>query len=203
MNKNPFKVGDKVKVKAHVLRTWPRAFKNYIPIQYAVVTKLDSVHVFTDVDSDPTNFEHFELYKESEEDVMKNPHTQQKTKRVPFNPELKDTKVISLSSTPNQPVKDWWVTKDRQIVCQWANGTVGYGQPRWLEMEVLVTTKRIPFNPELKNAKVFYGKTELIEWIRMSSGVVCGIHEHLSPFNSLETALYHPNTLEMEIEEDV
>lgn len=64
-----------------------------------------------------------------------------------------------------------------------------------------VTTKRIPFNPELKDAKVFYGNTELIDWHQMKSGVVCGTRELNDGFNGQDTNLYHPNDLTMEIEE--
>lgn len=211
IDKNPFRVGDKVKVKPHVLLTWPRAFKNYIPIQYAVVTKLDSVHVFTDVDSDPTNFEHFELYEEPEVDVMTKPDTQQKTKRVRFTHELwekwkdKGGKVIYVPTGKQVLQLAYFPEADHRYryVYLTTPGTVtSMGTCDPLDIEIPVTTKRIPFNPELKDAKVFYGNTELIEWVKMSSDVVCGVHEQLSPFKSLETALYHPNHLEMEIDED-
>ena len=62
------------------------------------------------------------------------------TKRIPFNPELKEiAKVFHLSEdveNGGKEVKDWWITKDRQLVCQWSNGTVGYANPHSLEMEI-------------------------------------------------------------------
>lgn len=208
---NPFKVGDKVKVKMHVLRAWPRAFKNYLPVQYAVVTKVEYNSIFTDVEDTPTHFEHFEFYKEEKDmNTQTIQQTQQKTKRVPFTPEL---------WKQNQTAKTIWTPTETEILYfdKWGGyDFIGvYKAPREeyaasifvkgdfpnMAIEIPVTTKRIPFNPELKDAKVFYGKIELIEWVRMSSDVVCGVHEQLSPFKSLETALYHPNHLEMEIDE--
>lgn len=197
---NPFKVGDKVKVKMHVLRAWPRAFKNYLPVQYAVVTEVEYNCVFTDVEDTPTHFEHFEFYKEEKDmNQQTTPQAQQKTKRVPFNPLLKDAVVFT--KLGNHLVKEWYVFSTGVVatLCENFLHTTKHDQGE-LEMEIPVTTKRIPFNPELKDAKVFYGKIELIEWVRMSSDVVCGVHEQLPPFKSLETALYHPNDLEMEIE---
>jgi hypothetical protein len=155
-------------------------------VKYAVVTKLDSVYVFTDVDSDPTNFEHFELYKEPEVDVMTKPDTQQKTKRVRFTHELwekwkdKGGKVIYVPTDKQVMQIVYFPEADHRYhyVYLTTPGTVtSMGTCDPLDIEIPVTTKRIPFNPELKDAKVFYGNTELIE-------------------------LYHPNHLEMEIDED-
>lgn len=70
-----------------------------------------------------------------------------------------------------------------------------------MKLQIPVTTKRIPFNPELKDAKVMYGDTELIDWHQMKSGVVCGTRELNDGFNGQDTNLYHPNSLTMEIEE--
>lgn len=69
-----------------------------------------------------------------------------------------------------------------------------------IKLEIPVTTKRIPFDPERKGAKVFYGEQELLEWVQMKSGVVCGTIK-LDNFNDEHTSLYHPNDLKMEIEE--
>lgn len=205
-DKNPFRVGDKVRVKANVLSTFPVTFKNFLSVKYAIVTGVKSYRVFTNVDDDPTHFEHFELYKE-EKDMTQ--QTQQKTKRVPFTHEMwekyKDVaKIIYIPSGGEVLGFAYFPEADSRFRYAYLtrSGTApafGSGESFWLEIPV--TTKRIPFNPELKDAKVFYGKTELIEWVRMSSDVVCGVHEQLSPFKSLETALYHPNHLEMEIEE--
>ena len=203
---NPFKVGDKVKVKAYVLRAYPRAFKNFIPVQYAVVTKVEYNSIFTDVEDTPTHFEHFDFYKE-EKDMNQQAH--QKTKRVPFTHELwekyKDiAKIIYIPSGGEVLGFAYFPQADSRFRYAYLTRTgtaptCGSGESFYLEIPI--TTRRIPFNPELKDAKVFYDKTELIEWVRMSSDVVCGVHEQLSPFKSLETALYHPNHLEMEIDE--
>ena len=73
------------------------------------------------------------------------------------------------------------------------------GFDKGIKLEVPITTKRIPFNPELKDVKAFYKETELIEWVQMKSGVVCGIIRHED--GGYTTSLYHPNILEMEVEE--
>lgn len=212
-DKNPFKVGDKVKVKSHILRTWPSIFSKYLPVECAIITRIVNNHVLTDVDNDPAHFEHFELYKEpcnNPEETM-NQQTQQKTKRVPFSEESwlkhKNAKVIWTPTETEILYFDKWGGYD--FIGVYKPPGADYTATTFMDadfpnmaLEIPVTTKRIPFNPELKNAKVFYGKTELIEWICMSSGVVCGVHEHIHPFKSLETALYHPNTLEMEIDEE-
>jgi len=209
--KNPFRVGDKVKVNATALRAFPDAFKNYLSVRYVVVTKIDGPTVFTDVDNRPTYFEHFTLYKEPEEDVMKKPDTQQKTKRTPFTHELwekhKDVaKIIYIPSGGEVLGFAYFPEADSRFHYAYLTRsgtapTFGSGESFWLE--VPVTTKRIPFNPELKDAKVVCRHTsdELLEWVYMMSGVVCGVIKHEG--GGYTTKLYHPNTLEMEIEEDV
>lgn len=211
LDKNPFRAGDKVKVKMHVLRAWPRAFKNYLPVQYAVVTEVDYNCVFTDVEDTPTHFEHFEFYKEEKDmNQQTTQQAQQRTKRVPFTHELwekwkgKGGKVIYVPTGKQVMQLAYFPEADHRYryVCLTTLGSCTHAtDTEYLALEIPITTKRIPFNPELKDAKVFYEKTELIEWVRMSSDVVCGVHEQLSPFKSLETALYHPNHLEMEIDE--
>lgn len=210
LDKNPFRAGDKVKVKMHVLRAWPHAFKNYLPVQYAVVTKVEYNSIFTDVEDTPTHFEHFEFYKEEKDmNTQTTQQTQQKTKRVPFIHELwekyKDAaKIIYIPSGGEVLGFAYFPQADsrfRYVYLTRAGTAPTSDSGKSFCLEIPVTTKRIPFNPELKDAKVFYEKTELIEWVRMSSDVVCGVHEQLSPFKSLETALYHPNHLEMEIDE--
>lgn len=207
-DKNPFKVGDKVRVKANVLSTFPVVFKNFLSVKYAIVTGIESYRVFTNVDDEHTHFEHFEIYKESEEKDMTQ-QTQQKTKRVPFTHELwekwkdKGGKVIYANGP--HTIKD--------MVC-FSNATTTYRYAGYCEgrdcvyvcegddfsLEIPVTSKRIPFNPELKDAKVFYGDTELIEWVQMNSGVVCGSYD-TGGIDGVITNLYHPNYLQMEIEE--
>lgn len=194
---NPFKVGDKVKIKEDPYGILSRSgFK--LNTVYTVMEFKDFKRevLYFEETSSPLHYSHFELYKE-EKDMT--PQAQQKTKRVPFNPLLKDAVVFT--KLGNHLVKEWYVFSTGVVatLCENFLHTTKHDQGE-LEMEIPVTTKRIPFNPELKDAKVFYGKIELIEWVRMSSDVVCGVHEQLSPFKSLETALYHPNDLEMEIE---
>ena len=206
---NPFKVGDKVKVKAYVLRAYPRAFKNFIPVQYAVVTKVEYNSIFTDVEDTPTHFEHFDFYKE-EKDMNQQAH--QKTKRVPFTHELwekyKDiAKIIYIPSGGEVLGFAYFPQADSRFRYAYLTrtGTVptcGSGESFYLEIPI--TTKRIPFNPELKDAKVlvkvFYGDTEMVEWVQMKSGVVCGSYD-AGGFAGVITNLYHPNDLQMEIEE--
>ena len=84
-DKNPFKVGDKVRVKASVLSTFPVVFKNFLSVKYAIVTGIESYRVFTNVDDEHTHYTHFEFYKEPEQEVM---NKQPNTKRVPFTHEL-------------------------------------------------------------------------------------------------------------------
>lgn len=208
-DKNPFKVGDKVRVKASVLSTFPVVFKNFLSVKYAIVTGVESYRVFTNVDDEHTHFEHFEIYKESEEKDMNN---QPKTKRVPFTQELwekwKDNggkviytptgrEVLQLAYFPeaDHRYRYLYLTKPGTVTSQ------GTCDP--LAIEIPITTKRIPFNPELKDAKVVCRHTsdELLEWVYMMSGVVCGVIKHEG--GGYTTKLYHPNTLEMEIEEDV
>ena len=209
IDKNPFRVGDKVKVKRPVLRAFPDSFKCYLPVQYAVVTHIDGNIVFTDVDDAPTHFEHFELYKEPEVDVMTKPDTQQKTKRVRFTHELwekwkdKGGKVIHVPTDKQVMQIVYFPEADHRYhyVYLTTPGTVtSMGTCDPLDIEIPVTTKRIPFNPELKNAKVFYGKTELIEWFHLRTGLVCGTHEWAASFKGMESSLYYSSDLEMEIE---
>jgi len=206
---NPFKVGDKVKLLNSSYDFNPRLWDAYDGYKWGVVTEVFNEQLTTHLDDTPTHYSHFELYRE-EKDMAQ--QTQQKTKRVPFTKE---------SWKRNQTAKVIWTPTETEIlyfakwgghgydfigVCkapgeEYAASTFVEGDFPYMTIEIPTTTRRIPFNPELKDAKVFYGKTELIEWVRMSSDVVCGVHEQLSSFKSLETALYHPNHLEMEIDE--
>ena len=200
---NTFKIGDTVKLLKSSYDFSPFAWRMYDGYVYSTVTHVVGDQIVTTEDSKPTHYSHFELYKEPEEDVMK----QQKTKRVPFSKAAweKYKGVATPYYDENSAVSQLTYFEGSTTAFALA-GTVAGQLSRFyeseIELEIPITTKRVPFNPELKDAKVFYGKTELIEWRCMSSGVVCGVHEHESPFKSLETALYHPNHLEMEIDED-
>lgn len=204
--KNPFKIGDKVKVIPESMEDLSEYFKEYNHHSFAVVSWVDDTLVGTNLDRHGSHYTHYELYKE-EKDMTQ--QAQQKTKRVPFthelwekwkdnggkvirkltgkqvlqfayfpeadrryrcvyltlpgtslwtggideieleipittkripfNPELKDAKVFHLAEDVENggvEVKDWWITKDKQLVCQWSNGTVGYANPCFIEMEI-------------------------------------------------------------------
>lgn len=210
-DKNPFKVGDKVRVKANVLSTFPVTFKNFLSVKYAIVTGVESYRVFTNVDDKYTHFEHFELYKEPEEKDM-NQQAHQKTKRVPFTHELwekyKDiAKIIYIPSGGEVLGFAYFPQADSRFRYAYLTRTgtaPTFGSGESFYLEIPITTRRIPFNPELKDAKVlvkvFYGDTEMIEWVQMKSGVVCGSYD-AGGFAGVITNLYHPNDLQMEIEE--
>lgn len=205
---NTFKIGDTVKLLKSSYDFSPFAWRMYDGYVYSTVTHVVGDQIVTTEDSKPTHYSHFELYKEPSEDVM-NKQTQQKTKRVPFSvaawTKYKDVAKVYLDGKLCDaflPMLNYQNDQGYALYKLSFSGHVEYYSVWGFELEIPITTKRVPFNPELKGAKVFYGKTELIEWRCMSSGVVCGVHEHESPFKSLETALYHPNHLEMEIDED-
>lgn len=132
------------------------------------------------------------------------------TKRVPFTHELwekwkeKGGKVIYKRTGKQVLQFAYFPEADYRYRCVYLTLP---GTPLWasdteeIELLIPVTTKRIPFNPELKNAKVFYGDTELIEWFQAKTGVVCGTHV-VNNFGGEDTSLYHPNDLKMEIEEE-
>lgn len=211
---NTFKIGDKVRVREDVYGILARAgFK--LNTTYTVagidgigIDGIGGGSVYLKETRGCLHYTHLKLYKEANEDVMTQ-QTQQKTKRVPFTHELwekwkdKGGKVI-YANGPH-------IIKD--MVC-FSNATTTYRYAGYCEgrdcvyvcegddfsLEIPVTSKRIPFNSGLKDAKVFYGDTELIEWVQMNSGVVCGSYD-TNGIDGVITNLYHPNYLQMEIEE--
>lgn len=202
--KNPFRVGDRVRVKDNVLIAFPAAFKNFLSVKYAIVTGIESYRVFTDVDDEPTHFEHFELYKEANEGVMTQ-QTQQKTKRVPFTHELwekyKDKDVVV--TTLNGRVLEQFTCFNLRDVRVYAGvytevaPLVGNYYSHHLFLEIPVTSKRIPFNPELKDAKVFTtdSNQSVVDWVMFKDGrVAC-------QWPNQYMGYYPTNLLEMEIEE--
>ena len=204
--KNPFRVGDKVKVNAKALQVFPNAFKNHLPVRYAVVTKIEGSTIFTDVDNSPTYFEHFELYKE-EKDMTQ--QTQQKTKRVPFSKEVwlkhKNAKVIWTPTEAEILYFDKWGGCDYDFIgvykapgAEYAASTFVEGDFPNMALEIPITTKRIPFNPELKDVKVFIerGNCPVKEWYVFSNGVVAVLPETSSYLTAKDQS-----ELEMEIEE--
>lgn len=205
---NPFKVGDKVRLLKSSYDFNPALWKKYMGYRYSIVTGLSDGLISTTEDKSPQHYTHFDFYKE-EKDMAQ--QTQQKTKRVPFTKE---------SWKRNQTAKVIWTPTETEILYFAKWGGCGYdfigvykapgeeyaasafveGDFPSMAIEIHVTTKRIPFNPELKDAKVFYGDTEMAEWIQMKSGVVCGSYD-AGGFAGVITNLYHPNDLQMEIEE--
>lgn len=205
---NPFKVGDKVKLLKRSYEFNPIFWRRYEGFKYSFVRGVVGDTISTSEDISPQHYSHFELYKE-EKDMT--PQAQQKTKRVPFTHELwekwKDKggkvlykptgkQVLQLAYFPEADHRYRYVYLTTLGSCTQASDI------EYLELLLPVTTKRIPFNPELKDAKVFYGETEMTEWFRAKTGVVCGTHT-VNNFGGGDTSLYHQNDLHMEIEEDV
>lgn len=71
------------------------------------------------------------------------------------------------------------------------------GFDREIQLEIPVTTKRIPFDPKRKDAKVFHGEFEVVEWYMFSNNIVAGICKD----NPTIVRNCLSNNLEMEIEE--
>lgn len=203
---NPFKVGDKVKIKEYPYGIFSRAGLKLKTIYTVRQVEFDRLYLKETLGR--IHYTHFEFYKE-EKDMTQ--QTQPKTKRVPFTHELwekyKDVaKIIYIPSGGEVLGFAYFPQADSRFRYAYLTrtGTVptcGSGESFWLEIPV--TTKRIPFNPELKDAKVVCKHTsdELCSWVYMVSSVVCGVINHEG--GGYTTELYHPNTLEMEIEEDV
>lgn len=206
---NPFKVGDKVKLKKSSYEFDPILWKKYDGYKYSVVVGVDGQQIFTTEDDSRQHYTHFEFYKE-EKDMAQ--QAQQKTKRVAFTREMwekwrdKGGKVIYTPTATEVLQLVHFPKADHRYHYAYLmepGGIAHVGTAIPLSLEIPVTTKRIPFNPELKDAKVVCKHTsdELSEWAHMSSSVVCGVIKHEG--GGYTTELYHPNTLEMEIEEDV
>lgn len=154
---------------------------------------------------------HFDFYKE-EKDMPQ--QTQQKTKRVPFTHELWER---------NQTAKVIWTPTETEILYFAKWGGCGYdfigvykaqgeeyaasafveGDFPNMAIEIPVTTKRIPFNPELKDAKVFTEgdmlcfNTEIKEWHLFSNDIVVLLDSEDN------VRIKHRSKVQMEIEEDV
>ncbi len=206
---NPFRVGDKVKLLKSSYDFNPTLRMKYEGFRYSIVTGMFDGQISTTEDSIYTAFTHFEFYKEPEETTMQQ---QSKTKRVRFTHELwekwKDNggKVIHTPTGREVLQLAYFPEADhryRYVYLTTPGTLVALGTCDPLDLVIPITTKRIPFNPELKDAKVVCRHTsdELLEWVYMMSGVVCGVIKHEG--GGYTTKLYHPNTLEMEIEEDV
>lgn len=206
MYKNPFKVGDKVKLLKSSYDFNPILWRKYDGYTYSIVTEVFDGLISTTEDSSPQHYSHFELYKEPEETTVKQP----KTKRIPFTHEMWEkhknvAKIIYVPSGGEVLGFAYFPEADSRFHYAYLTRsgtapTLGSGECFWLEIPV--TTKRIPFNPELKDAKVVCKHTsdELLEWVYMMSSVVCGVIDREGC--GFTTELYHPNYLEMEIEEE-
>lgn len=206
---NPFKVGDKVKVKKSSFDFEPSLWDAYRGYKYSVVTKVNDIQIVTSEDPSPTHYQHFELYEE-EKDMT--PQTtqqaQQKTNRVPFTHELwekwkdKGGKVIYVPTGKQVMQLAYFPEADHRYryVCLTTLGSCTHAtDTEYLALEIPVTTKRIPFNPELKDAKVFTtdGNQSVVDWVMFKDGqVACQWHNQYMSY-------YPTNYLEMEIEEDV
>jgi len=204
---NTFKIGDTVKLLKSSYDFSPFAWRMYDGYVYSTVTHVVGDQIVTTEDSKPTHYSHFELYKEPSEDVM-NKQTQQKTKRVPFSvaawTKYKDVAKVYLNGKLCDaflPMLNYQNDQGYALYKLSFFGDAGYYSVWGFELEIPVTTKRIPFNPELKGTKVVCKHTsdKLSEWVYMTSSVVCGVINREGGFT---TELYHPNYLEMEIDEE-
>lgn len=206
---NPFKVGDKVKIKEDPYGILARAGFKLNTIYTVIQVEFDRLYLKETLGY--LHYTHLDFYKEEKDMTPQTTQqTQQKTKRVPFTHELwekyKDiAKIIYIPSGGEVLGFAYFPQADSRFRYAYltrtgAVPTCGSGESFYLEIPI--TTKRIPFNPELKDAKVFYGGVELIEWVQMKSGVVCGSYDS-DGFAGVITNLYHPNDLQMEIEENV
>lgn len=202
--KNPFKVGDKVRLTGVA---WDRSgtwyLSGYSRDTVTTVTEVEGNSVITSADTkgDPAHYSHFELV--TEETKMT------KTKRIPFDMQAwekwKDEggkviytptghEVLQLACFPEATLTYRYIF----IIAQNAHVIGNDGSD--LSLEIPVETKRIPFNPALRDAKVFWRSNELTEWVQMKSGVVCGTYIDVQD-GMEETLCFHPNALVMEVEE--
>lgn len=202
---NPFKVGDKVKLLKSSYDFNPALWRKYDGYRYSIVTGLFDGQISTTEDSRPQHYTHFELYEEEKDMTPQTtPQTQPKTKRVPFTHELwekwKDKGVMV--TTLNGKVLEQFThfnLPDIRIYAGVYGGLIGNYYSHHLFLEIPITTKRIPFNPELKDAKVFlkYNNVPVDEWHWFSNNIVAV----LTTGKRIDAKF--PPELEMEIEENV
>lgn len=207
---NPFKVGDTVKIKEDPYGILNRAGFRLNTIYTVKQVDEETDRLYLKETLGCLHYTHFDFYKE-EKDM--NQQTQQKTKIVPFTHELwekwKDNGGKVIYAYGPHIIKDMVCFDNAVTTYRYAGyceelDMVYVCEGDDLSLEIPITTKRIPFNPESKDAKVFvkvfYGDTEMVEWVQMKSGVVCGSYD-AGGFAGVITNLYHPNDLQMEIEE--
>jgi len=206
---NPFKVGDKVSLKQSSYDFNPRLWDAYRGYEYSFVTAVDGNKITTSEDKSFSHYTHFDFYKEEKDMTPQTTQqTQQKTKRVPFTHELwekwkdKGGKVICVPTGKQVLQLAYFPEADHRYryVCLTTLGSCTHAtDTEYLALEIPVTTKRIPFNPELKDAKVFTKSHNRLvkEWHMFSTGVVATLCE-----TDIVVTKHDCGELEMEVEED-
>ena len=205
---NPFKVGDKVKVKRCFAEKYSRVFNLYAAVESAKVIAIHGSHIVTDIDKqNPTDYIHFELYKEPIQEKQS-----MKTKRIPFSEDL---------WTRNRTCSVFWKPTNTEILyfSRWLDGhnsrfigvykapeseycatTFNQSDFSNMELETPVTTKRIPFDANRKDACVLYAGYDVLEWVAMQGGAFVAI-TYKTGLDTTISLIVSPNDLVMEIEE--
>lgn len=202
-----FNVGDNVVIPSELDSILLQKYGLRPGVVYTVSAFMNSERDYLLLDGFKPYLHHsyFDFYKEEKEMTQQ---AQQKTKRVPFTHELwekyKDVakiiyipsggEVLGFACFPQAGSRFRYA----YLTLKGTAPTFGSGESLYLEIPV--TTKRIPFNPELKDAKVFIkaDNTFVEEWHLFSNGlagIVAGNTRYLTAISPIE--------LEMEIEEDV
>ena len=203
---NPFKVGDKVKVKRCFAEKYSRIFNLYAAVEYAKVIAIHGSYIVTDIDKqNPIDYIHFELYKEPTQE--KQP---MKTKRIPFSEEAyakykgvarvwfngkECNEFVYLTNGKSGHAKQGYALYKTAIWCD-----VGWYSVWAFELEIPVTTKRIPFDASRKNAKVLYFNYDVVEWVAMQGGAFLAI-TYKTELDTTISLIVNPDDLTMEIEE--
>jgi len=175
-DKNPFKVGDLVELKSDDYGFLARGgFKlNYPYTVKEVDTETDRLYVEETLGClHYTHYTHFEFYKDPEKQSMK-------TKRIPFSEESYEKyKDVAKVIATKLEIVDCYVfsTGVVGVLYKMPNGDVSNVilpiNQHLLELEIPVTTKRIPFDASRKDAKVFNKQGNPVkEWHVFSNGVV-------------------------------
>lgn len=206
---NPFKVGDKVKLLKSSYDFNPILWRKYDGYRYSIVTGLFDGQISTTEDIRPQHYSHFELYKEEKDMTPQTtPQSQQKTKRVPFTHELwekrkdKGGKVIYVPTGKQVMQLAYFPEADhryRYVYLTTLGSCTHATDTEYLALEIPITTKRIPFDPELKDAKVFTtdSNQSVVDWAMFKDGQVA------CQWPNQYMGYYPTNYLEMEVEEDV
>jgi len=206
-DKNPFKVGDLVELKSDDYGFLARGgFKlNYPYTVKEVDTETDRLYVEETLGClHYTHYTHFEFYKDPEKQPVK-------TKRIPFSEEA--------YNKYKDVAKVWLYGKECERFTFMVSGQSCVGDGEWsqgyalfvykgckdvsfhsvwsFELEIPVTTKRIPFDASRKDANVFNKQGNPVkEWYVFSNGVVAVL-----PVAGDFLSAQAQDDLEMEIEE--